>query len=99
MGIYAEFSWKMSQDTFQAFVKPENYAAQLLQSHLIAMQTLLAPVTDNENQKPANASKKSQHKTVMWIGCLHNNIPPHMRLFNEWPLSIMELWNRGASKN
>lgn len=90
MKVYGEFSYRMTQEDFQSFISTENNAGKLLQCHFVALQTLLSPVTQKENQKITPNSRKNDHRSITWIDSLHNSLPPHMRLYNEWPLSIFE---------
>ena len=83
--IYGEFSYKMTQEDFESFVDPANDTGRLLQSHFIALQTIMTPISAKEmlGRKPRSAP----NGTVRWLGPLHQDIKPNLRKYFEWPIA------------
>jgi hypothetical protein len=75
----------MTQEEFDSFVDPANDVGLLLQSHLIALQTIMAPILAIEmmGRKP----KSAPNGTVRWLGPLHQSIRPSMKKYFEWPIA------------
>ena len=88
MEIYEIFSYKMSHEDFQHFIDPANEVGQLLQSHFVAVQLLLSPISVHElgDRKPESPNNESSG----WLGAIHQRITPRMRKFFEWPISVAE---------
>jgi hypothetical protein len=84
MKTYALFSYHISHADFQTFIDPSNSVGQLLQSHLVAIQTLMTPVVLDERLD----IKASQlvNGMIKWLGVIHANIEPGMRSYFDWPI-------------
>jgi hypothetical protein len=82
------FSCRISHADFLTLINPSNIVGQLLQSHLVAVQTLIAPVILDER----GSRKASQfvNGMVRWLDVLHANIEPRMRSYFEWPIRRAE---------
>jgi hypothetical protein len=78
----------MSYTDFQAFVDPSNPVGQLLRSHLIAVQTLMTPI--NQDERATKKSSQVVNKMIRWLGVIHANIQPGMRQYYEWPIKRAE---------
>lgn len=93
--MYGVFSWKMSHEDFQSFINPDNVVGQLLQSHFVAVQNILTPITIVERTfrevPDTNPGGKAR-----WLDVIHNNIKPGMRKYFEWPIAITEAAERKA---
>lgn len=88
MEIYGNFSYMMSHEEFQHFIDPANEVGQLLQSHFIAVQFLLSPITIREMGE--RKGEKPIDDTCHWLGPIHRRVTPRMREFFEWPISVAE---------
>jgi hypothetical protein len=88
MSTYALLSYDMSHADFQNLVDPSNPVGQLLQSHLIAVQTLLTPIGLDERGSRKAAQLVSG--MVRWLGVIHANIEPGMRRYLLWPIERAE---------
>lgn len=82
------FAWTMSHEDFQHFINPANEIGQLLQSHFVAVQLLLTPITVHEmgDRKP----EKPNNGVNRWLGAILERVSPQMREFFEWPISVAE---------
>lgn len=82
------FSCRINHAEFVTLIDPSNLVGQLLQSHLVAVQTLVAPVILDER----GGRKASQfvNGMVRWLDVLHANIEPRMRSYFEWPIKRAE---------
>ena len=94
MGIYALFGVLMTQENFQDFINPENEIGQLLQSHFVALQFLLSPIT--WNQMGARLSSFPTRDIGRWLKDIHARIPHHMRKYHMWPISVSEALQDGS---
>jgi hypothetical protein len=82
------FSCHISHAEFLALIDPSNVVGQLLLSHLVAVQTLIPPITPNER-----AGRRTSHFTngmARWLEVAHANIDPRMRSYFEWPIKRAE---------
>jgi hypothetical protein len=88
MEIYGAFSYHMSHSDFQDFINPSNPIGPLLQSHFIAVQLLLSPITINElgDRKPSGPSEGA----VRWLSAIHRHVPPQMMKYVAWPIAAAE---------
>jgi len=88
MEMYGIFSHTMSHENFQHFIDPANEVGQLLQSHFVAVQLLLSPITVHElgKREPEMPNNESSH----WLDAIHQRVTPQMRKFFEWPISVAE---------
>ena len=78
----------MSHADFQTLIDASNPVGQLLQSHLIAVQTLMNPVgLDEQGDRKASQLVSGM---VRWLGAIHANIEPGMRRYFEWPTERAE---------
>jgi hypothetical protein len=81
----------MTHEDFREFTDPANNVSKLLQSHLVALQLIMAPIWKNESpgREQATTSESSPSRTtVCWLVALHSNIPQHMRKYYDWPIFI-----------
>ncbi len=78
------FSCRISHADFVTLIDPSNHVGQLLLSHLVAVQTLLAPVSLDE--RGSRKSLQFANGMVRWLELLHANIEPRMRSYYEWPI-------------
>ncbi len=87
----------MTQEQFNEFSNPTNNVGKLLQSHFVAVQLLLQPVTVNElaGREPSTPSGG----TVRWLGNIHSSIEEGMRGFYEWPISMAEAVRKQMCQN
>jgi hypothetical protein len=94
MEMYQTFSYTMSHEDFLHFIDPANEVGQLLQSHFVAVQLLLSPITINEmgDRKPENQTSESG----WWLGAIHQRVTPRMQKFFEWPISVAEGLRTGS---
>jgi hypothetical protein len=88
MELYGFFSYAMSHEDFQDFIDPANEVGQLLQSHFVAVQLLLSPITihelgDRKFDSPNNPS-------IRWLGAIFQRVTPLMREFHKWPMFVEE---------
>jgi hypothetical protein len=88
--FYAAFSYTMSHSDFKEFINPANQICQLLQTHLLALQLTMTPVTKNEwVEKDVPKGRMTRNGvTSRWFSSLHNNIPDDMREYYEWPMWV-----------
>lgn len=87
--IYVVFSYTMAHEDFQHFINPSNEIGQLLQSHFVAVQLLLSPITVNEmgDKKP---TRPPSNESTRWLSAIHQRVTPHMRQYFEWSISVAE---------
>lgn len=88
MKTYALFSYYISHADFQTFIDPSNPVGQLLQSHLVAIHTLMTPVSIG-GQVDRKATQLV-NGMVRWLGAIHANIEPGMRRYYDWPVKRAE---------
>src|SRR5271155_852781 len=88
MEMYGIFSYTMSHEDFQHFIDPTNEVGQLLQSHFVAVQFLLSPISVHElgERKPETPTGESNR----WLGAIHERVTPRMRKYFEWPIFVSE---------
>jgi hypothetical protein len=82
------FSYHISHADFQAFIDPSNPIGQLLQSHLIAIQSFLTPI--GLGIQTGRKSSHFMHGLIRWLDTIHTNIAPGMRPYYEWPIERTE---------
>jgi hypothetical protein len=82
------FSYSMSHIDFQTLVDPSNPVGQLLQSHLIAVQTLMTPIGLDE--RGARKAAQFVNGMIRWLGAIHANIEPGMSRYFKWPIERAE---------
>ena len=69
----------MPHPDFKEFISPANRARQLLQSHFLALQLIVTPVTKNEW---AGKDRMAKHGvTSRRFGSLHRDIPEDMKVY------------------
>jgi hypothetical protein len=69
-------------------IDPSNMAGQLLLSHLVAIQTLIAPIKPTKR-----ASRKNSHFVngmARWLEVVYAKVDPRMRDYLEWPIKRAE---------
>lgn len=88
MELYAFFSYGMSHEDFQHFIDPENEVGQLLQSHFVAVQLLLTPITIHELGE--RKFESTNNPSIRWFGAIFQRVTPLMREFYKWPMSVEE---------
>jgi hypothetical protein len=88
MKANAFFSYQMSHADFQTLIDASNPVGQLLQSHLIAVQTLMNPVSLDERSD--RKALQLVGGMVRWLGVIHANVEPGMRRYFEWPAKRAE---------
>jgi hypothetical protein len=84
MKTYALFSHRISHADFQSFIDPSNSVGQLLQSHLVAIQTFMTPVILDE--RPDVKASQLVNGMIRWLGVIHANIEPGMGSYFDWPI-------------
>jgi hypothetical protein len=82
------FSCHISHAEFLTLIDPSNLVGQLLQSHLVAVQTLIGPVLLDE--RGSRKAVQFVNGMVRWLEVLHANIEPRMRSYFEWPIKRAE---------
>jgi hypothetical protein len=82
------FSCRLSHAEFLTLIDPSNLVGQLLQSHLVAVQTLLVPISPDE--RSSRKAPQFLNGMVRWLEVLHANIEPRMRSYIEWPIKRAE---------
>ena len=78
------FSCLLSHADFLTLVDPSNVVGQLILSHLVAVQTMMAPIKQDER-----ALRKASifvNGMVRWLDLLHANVDLGMRSYFEWPM-------------
>ncbi|TVY40685.1 hypothetical protein LOCC1_G007685 [Lachnellula occidentalis] len=84
--FYVAFSYHMSHRDFKEFTNPANQICQLLQSHFLALQLTMTPVTNNEWVEKDRMTKHGV--TSRWFGALRRDIPEDMKGYYEWPMWV-----------
>jgi hypothetical protein len=82
------FSCRISHAEFLTLIDPSNLVGQLLQSHLVAVQTLMTPVVLDE--RGSRKASQFANGMVRWLDVLHANIEPRTRSYFEWPIKRAE---------
>jgi hypothetical protein len=82
------FSCTISHAEFLILIDPSNVVGKLLQSHLVAMQTLLAPISVDE--RGSRKALQFVNGMVRWLDVLHANLEPSIRKYFEWPIKRTE---------
>ena len=88
--IYGHFAGGMSHEEFCDFTDSRNEVGKLLQSHFIALQLIMAPISkialgEERLLWLENGEDKS---TPCWLRTMHLNIPQHMLDYYAWPISV-----------
>jgi hypothetical protein len=79
----------MPYDEFREFTNPENEVCRLIQTHFVAMQLIMTPISKVEWAGKASKTVASTHpQSGKWIAPLHASIPPDMREYYEWTLWV-----------
>ncbi|EPE36574.1 Zn2/Cys6 DNA-binding protein [Glarea lozoyensis ATCC 20868] len=89
--IYAHFSYFMPQSSFNHLINPANRTCQILQSHFIALQLVMTPITQNEhldNGDPTKEIRENSGTTGRWFRPLHRNVPDDMLEYYKWPMWV-----------
>jgi hypothetical protein len=82
------FSCRISHTEFLNLIDPSNLVGQLLQSHLVAVQTLIAPIILDERSNRKHL--QFVNGMVRWLEVLHANIEPKTGSYFEWPIKRAE---------
>jgi hypothetical protein len=82
------FSCRISHAEFLTLIDPSNLVGQLLLSHMVAVQTLMAPISLDE--RGGRKASQFMNGMVRWLEVLHANIEPRMRSYFEWPIKRAE---------
>jgi hypothetical protein len=82
------FSCRISHVEFLTLIDPSNRVGRLLQSHFVAVQTLMAPITLDE--RSSRKASQFANGMVRWLDVLHADIEPKMRSYFEWPIKRAE---------
>lgn len=82
------FSCRISHAEFLALIDPSNLVGQLLLSHMVAVQTLMAPIILSE--RGSRKTLQFVNGMVRWLEVLHPSIEPRMRSYLEWPIKRAE---------
>ena len=92
----------MTHEEFGEFTNPANDVGKLLQTHFVAMQLIMAPISKVEwagrpprQSPPEPAAENNDGTTVRWLNALHRNIPPHMLKYYEWSMFIEDEVRQG----
>ena len=88
--IYGLFSCGMRHEEFRDFTDPTNEVGKLLQSHFVALQLVMAPISkialgEDGSTLSENGGDRS---TARWLRTMHLNIPQKMLEYYEWPISV-----------
>lgn len=78
----------MNNEEFCDFTDSTNVVGKLLQSHFVALQLVMAPISKIALSKTASEEAVDTISGARWLGSLHRNIPEHMLEFVQWPLAI-----------
>lgn len=78
----------MSNKLFQEFIDPSNVVARLLIAHFLAIQIIVAPISDREyggrvRVMPARGD-------LDWLSMLHRDCPQRLRKYLEWPMAVKD---------
>jgi hypothetical protein len=84
MHMYGCFCWEMTQPDFEIFIRPDNEAAKLLQTHFVSVQSLLDDITIKEQGK--RLKEKKNNGELRWMRTLLRDISDDLRPFYEWPI-------------
>lgn len=90
MKIYGIFAYYMSATDFHQFIRPDNQVGLLLQAHIIAIQMILDPVLNNEDNTGTNMNKpwRPRHAgSVAWLNSIEDKMSDEMAPFFTWPIS------------
>jgi hypothetical protein len=82
------FSCLLSHADFLTLIDPSNIVGQLILSHLVAVQTMIAPV--NQGERALRKTSIFLNGMVRWLELLLANIDPRMRSYLEWPAKRAE---------
>ena len=82
------FSCRISHAEFLTLIDPSNLVGQLLLSHLVAVQTLMAPI--NLDERGNRKALQFLNGMVRWLEVLHASIEPRMWSYFEWPIKRAE---------
>lgn len=102
--IYGLFSYFMSHEEFALFIDPSNEAGKLLMSHFAALQLTMTPFTRREtkgkrfSRDNSTSPNRTDGTTNRWLGSLHRNINPEMRMYYEWPIWVEKAVGTGELK-
>ncbi|KFY82809.1 hypothetical protein V500_10320 [Pseudogymnoascus sp. VKM F-4518 (FW-2643)] len=90
MKIYGIFAYYMSATDFHQFIHPNNQVGLLLQAHMIAIQMILDPVLNNENNAGTTMDKpwRPRHSgSVAWLNSIEVKMSDEMAPFFAWPIA------------
>jgi hypothetical protein len=82
------FSCHISHAEFLALIDPSNLVGHILLSHLVAVQTLIAPIHPDE--RADRKTLQIANGMVRWLEVAHANMDPRMRSYFEWPIKRAE---------
>jgi hypothetical protein len=79
----------MPQSSFFHFINPDNRVCQILQSHFVALQIIMEPITQQEVPKDRADRAKDEPKTAgKWLKPLHESVPAEWLPYYEWPMWV-----------
>lgn len=90
MKIYGIFAYYMSATDFHQFIHPNNQVGLLLQAHMIAIQIILDPVLNNEDNAGTTMDKpwRPRHSgSVAWLNNIEVKMSDEMAPFFAWPIA------------
>jgi hypothetical protein len=82
------FSCLLSHAEFLSLIDPSNIVGQLILSHLVAIQSMMAPI--NQDERALRKASIFLKGMVRWLELLHSNIDPGMKSYFEWPIKMAE---------
>lgn len=77
---------RWSHDEFQAFIDPNNVAAQILLAHFIAIQAILTPILYLE--RVGFQGVDAPTCVLGWIEGIYANLSVEWRTYVEWPRQV-----------
>jgi hypothetical protein len=87
--IYGHFSFFMPKSSFFHLINPENRVCQILQSHFVALQIVMDPITQQEVPKNRAARTRDESKQAgKWFKPLHKSVPAEWLPYYEWPMWV-----------
>ncbi|KAF4629232.1 hypothetical protein G7Y89_g8920 [Cudoniella acicularis] len=84
--LYIEMM-QMDNESFTAFINPENFVTRILITHFLAIQLMLSPITSKEftGRRPIPV----RHQ-IAWVFFGYDILPLHLKHFLEWPKTIAD---------
>ena len=84
----------MPHDKFQTVIDPANQVAVLLSTHWIALEAIMATITETEQAAATRPNKSETKGNAAWLRYLNSQVDVEHRVYNDFPVWVEAQLNR-----